>query len=163
MASFNASNDNESDFPPITDRAEDIKDVFQTGVETMETDDHYDSLTDTDHSDEDGSDEEDHMNVIRERLDRLETKFVKASQQVQLLDRKLETQHVRYTRANRDRQIACRYFIRLKAATVEGVRNAFYMYALNIAEEICDIRTVIFGEDLDIEEYIELPEGYYRH
>ena len=155
------------DFPPLAAQADDMtRDAFESGLDQTDTSaDAESSLT--------SSLDEESMNAVdldasldmvqmTERLAKYESNFLRASQQVKLMDQRLESLHVRYTRANDERRVSSRYFLRLKAAVYEGVRNAFYMYALNTAMDICDVRRIMYGEDLDIEDYIDVPEDFYH-
>jgi hypothetical protein len=69
-----------------------------------------------------------------------ENKFIKACQQISVIDRKLQALHHRHRLANATGNRAMRYTIRLTLVTIEGVRTAYYEYAHMKADEIADIR-----------------------
>ena len=69
-----------------------------------------------------------------------ECRFKRACQQVVLLNDKLEGLQIRYDKAKQENHRSFRYHIRLRMATVEGVRNAYYEYACVKAEMIANLR-----------------------
>ena len=66
----------------------------------------------------------------------LDKKFRKACQQIVLLNNQIEALQVRYDRAYKANQRTFRYSLRLRLATLEGVRNMFYEYAYRRADEL---------------------------
>jgi hypothetical protein len=69
-----------------------------------------------------------------------ETRFRRACEQIILLNRKLEDLQLRYDKARIDNHKSFRYNLRLKMATVEGVRNSYYEYACWKAETVAELR-----------------------
>ncbi|KAK6178893.1 hypothetical protein SNE40_011378 [Patella caerulea] len=76
-------------------------------------------------------------------LSETEYRFRRACEQVILLNNKLKELQVRYDRARRDGQRSFRYNIRLRMSGAEGVRNAYYEYARQKAEDILSLRNKI--------------------
>ena len=77
---------------------------------------------------------------IEKALDEAVAKFQRSCAQVRILSSYLNNLQVRYERARRDGQRHFRYTLRLKIATAEGVRNAFYEYACVIGAEVEDLQ-----------------------
>ena len=92
-------------------------------------------------------------------LKEMERRFLLCCQQINLVDQKLDALQVRYIRANRDEHRSVRYSLRLQIATVEGVRNIFYQYAKVKGAEIARIRRGLFNEDVDVHDYVEIPDS----
>ena len=92
-------------------------------------------------------------------LDEMERRFRLCCHQINLVDQKLDALQVRYIRANRDEHRSVRYSLRLQIATVEGVRNIFYQYAKVKGAEIARIRRGLFNEDVDVHDYVEIPDS----
>lgn len=69
-----------------------------------------------------------------------ESRFKKACEQVVLLNDKLEGLQHRYDKARQENHRSFRYNLRLRMASVEGVRNAYYEYACEKAEKIAELR-----------------------
>lgn len=69
-----------------------------------------------------------------------EMRFKKACEQVVLLNDKLEGLQRRYDKARQENHRSFRYNLRLKMASVEGVRNAYFEYACVKAEKIAELR-----------------------
>lgn len=83
-----------------------------------------------------------------------ETRFKKACEQVVLLNDKLEGLQRRYDKARQENHRSFRYNLRLKMASVEGVRNAYYEYACEKAEKIAELRYYVSANsNSDSEEY----------
>ncbi len=83
-----------------------------------------------------------------------ETRFKKACEQVVLLNDKLEGLQRRYDKARQENHRSFRYNLRLKMASVEGVRNAYYEYACEKAEKIAELRYYVSANsNTDSEEY----------
>ncbi|ELT88147.1 hypothetical protein CAPTEDRAFT_195377 [Capitella teleta] len=70
------------------------------------------------------------------QMQELDKKFRKACQQIVLLNIQIEGLQVRYDRAYKANQRTFRYSLRLRLATLEGVRNMFYEYAYRRADEL---------------------------
>ena len=87
-----------------------------------------------------------------------ESRFRKACQQIILLNNQLEQLQVRYDLAKEDDRKSFRYNLRLKMATCEGVRNAYYEYACLKAETIAELRCdlALDSPSLEVEESFEL-------
>lgn len=86
---------------------------------------------------------------VNTRLYETEMKFKRACEQVVLLNDKLEGLQTRYEKARQENHRSFRYNLRLRMATVEGVRNAFYEYACEKAERIAELRYHISQLDAD--------------
>lgn len=80
-------------------------------------------------------------------LNETETRFRRACEQVVLLNDKLEGLQRRYDKARLENHRTFRYNLRLKMASVEGVRNAYYEYACNKAEKIAELRYHVSAEN----------------
>ena len=63
------------------------------------------------------------------RLRRLDTKIKKVSEQIRILDRRMDSLTTRYRGAVTDGRRTFRYTYRLQLATLEGVRKAYYEYS----------------------------------
>jgi len=79
-------------------------------------------------------------------LNETETRFKRACEQVVLLNDKLEGLQRRYDKARQENHRSFRYNLRLKMASVEGVRNAYYEYACEKAEKIAELRYYVSAE-----------------
>ncbi len=85
-----------------------------------------------------------------------ESRFKKACDQVILLNDRLEGLQRRYNKAREENRRSFRYNLRLRMATVEGVRNAYYEFACEKAEKIAELRYYVSFDgdsDSDAEEY----------
>lgn len=80
-------------------------------------------------------------------LNEAETRFKRACEQVVLLNDKLDGLQRRYDKAVQENHRSFRYNLRLKMASVEGVRNAYYEYACEKAEEIAELRYYVSAAD----------------
>ena len=80
-------------------------------------------------------------------LNETETRFKRACEQVVLLNDKLEGLQRRYDNAVQENNRSFRYNLRLKMASVEGVRNAYYEYACEKAEKIAELRYYVSAMD----------------
>lgn len=92
------------------------------------------------------------------KLVREEKKFVLCCQQITLVDQKLDALQVRYIRANKNNDRSARYSLRLQIATMEGMRNIYYEYAKIKGIEIAEIRRALFAEEVDVHDYVEIPD-----
>jgi len=72
-----------------------------------------------------------------------ENRFRRSCEQIILLNNKLEDLQLRYDKAKTDNHKSYRYNLRLKMATVEGVRNTYYEYACWKAEKVAELRTLV--------------------
>lgn len=84
----------------------------------------------------------DYENMVYE-LEAFEKQFRTACQQIVQLNRRLDEMSIRYDRANREGRRTFRYSLRLKIAVIEGVRNMYYDYAANKADQITDLRALM--------------------
>jgi hypothetical protein len=66
----------------------------------------------------------------------LDDKFNKSCKQIRLLNIKIKEKQERYNRAYKFKQRSWRYTLRLQLATLEGMRNMFYEYAYQRADEL---------------------------
>ena len=73
---------------------------------------------------------------LQQQIIEMDTKFRKACSQVLLLNSLLKGFQSRYDRAAKDNLRTYRYHLRLRLCTSEGVRNAFYEYATQMADRI---------------------------
>ena len=89
-------------------------------------------------------------------LKQMNRKFRLACKQVVLLNNEIEYQQNRYDRAVDSGSRSFRYFLRLKIATLEGIRNVFYEYASQHADKLDALhvkmlREGVIEEELDLE------------
>ena len=96
--------------------------------------------------------------VQLQQLQDVEQRFFKCCQQIILIDQKLDIVQTRYNRADKDNFRSLRYSLRLQLATVEGVRNAYYEYAKSKAQKMTQLRQVLFGSEIAVQDYVEIPE-----
>lgn len=78
-------------------------------------------------------------------LEKAESSFQKACEQIVFLNKRLDDLQLRYDRANREGNKSFRYSLRLKIAAGEGLRNTYYEYACTKADLITDLRCKLFG------------------
>ena len=78
--------------------------------------------------------------TLEKALDTVVPKFQHACQQVRRLNANIRNLQVRYDRAKRDNQRSFRYSLRLKIATVEGIRNTYYEYACETGAHVEDLQ-----------------------
>lgn len=71
----------------------------------------------------------------------LDRKFRRACQQIRLLNHSIESMQVRYDRAYNANRRSFRYTCRLQLASLEGLRNVFYEYASQRAQQLEDLQT----------------------
>ena len=88
-------------------------------------------------------------------LEKAESSFQKACQQIVFLNKRLDELQLRYDRANKDGNKSFRYSLRLKIAAGEGLRNTYYEYACTKADLITNLRCTLFGAGIP-EEVSEL-------
>jgi hypothetical protein len=93
-----------------------------------------------------------------EYLDEMEKRFLLCCRQITIVDQKLDYLQIRYQRASRANHRSLRYSLRLQIATVEGVRNVYYQYAKVKGTEIANMRRDLFDEDVDVHDYVEIPD-----
>ena len=63
-------------------------------------------------------------------------RFQRACRQLVLLNNRLEDLNTKYRRCRRNNMRGLRYGVRLQLSTVEGLRNMFYEYACQRADEL---------------------------
>ncbi len=96
--------------------------------------------------------------VQLQELQDTERRVFECCQQIVLIDQKLDIVQTRYNRADNDNFRSLRYSLRLQLATVEGVRNAYYEYAKSKAQKMAKLRQDIFGSEIAVQDYVEIPE-----
>lgn len=79
-----------------------------------------------------------------------ERRFRTACQQIILLNRKLDDLQKRYRSAKKDNLRTFRYSLRLRLAVVEGLRNMYYDYAHEKADQVAVLRKEMFGQEVQI-------------
>lgn len=79
-----------------------------------------------------------------------ERRFKRACDQIVQLNYSLDALQQRYNKAKKDNHRSFRYSLRLRIAVVDGMRNMYYDYAHNKAENIAELRQELFGEVVDI-------------
>ena len=89
-------------------------------------------------------------------LKQMNRKFRLACKQVVLINNEIEYLQNRYDRAVDSGSRSFRYFLRLKIATMEGIRNMFYDYASQHADKLDALhlkllREGVIEEELDLE------------
>ena len=111
----------------------------------------------SDLSDEcDDNSDEDYGEKLLCSLKQINKKFRLACKQVVLMNNEIEYLQNRYDRAVDCSSRSFRYFLRLKIATLEGIRNMFYDYASQHADKVDALhekllREGIIEEELDLE------------
>ena len=80
-----------------------------------------------------------------------ENRFRRACEQIILLNSRLEELQLRYDQARLDNHKSFRYNLRLKMATVEGVRNSYYEYACWKAETVTELRLQVAVDSTESE------------
>lgn len=80
------------------------------------------------------------------KLQEAEKYFRRACEQIVQLNRKLEEMAKRYEKASKENHRSFRYSIRLRMAVTEGVRNMYYEYAANKADEITKLRCQVLND-----------------
>ena len=63
-------------------------------------------------------------------------RFQRACRQLVMLNNRLEDLNTQYRRCPRNNRRGLRYGVRLQLSTVEGLRNMFYEYACQRADEL---------------------------
>ncbi|KAL4220297.1 hypothetical protein ACF0H5_020705 [Mactra antiquata] len=85
-------------------------------------------------------------------LQQTEIRFRKACNQINLLNRKMESIHKRYNCAKKNNHRVFRYKLRLRLAVVEGLRNMYYEYANKKATRVVELRRELFNENVEVVE-----------
>jgi len=73
---------------------------------------------------------------LLDQLKQMNKKFRLSCNQVVLLNNEIEYLQIRYDQSVADHRRSFRYFLRLKIATLEGVRNMLYEYACRRADQL---------------------------
>ena len=87
------------------------------------------------------------------RMRTLNKKFKNACNQVILLNNQIEHLQVRYDRAVQCNKRSYRYFLRLRLATLEGIRNMFYEYACRRADQLDEMQDQLVQEGVIDSDY----------
>lgn len=85
-------------------------------------------------------------------------RFRKACDQIILLNNQIEALQLRYDRAMKANRRSFRYSLRLRLATLEGVRNMYYEYATRQADELEELQNELIEEAGMDEDEIEEEE-----
>ena len=99
----------------------------------------------------------DRDNNLLDQLKQLNKKFRLSCDQVVLMNNEIEYMQNRYDRAVEVSRRSFRYFLRLKIATMEGIRNMFYEYACRKADELDALHEQLLQEGI-IEEELDLAQ-----
>ena len=73
-----------------------------------------------------------------------EQQFHNACEQITILNKEITFQQKRYKQVDAQNQRSCRYNIRLKLSTLEGVRCVFYHYAEQKAVLLDELNTELY-------------------
>ncbi|KAH3733494.1 uncharacterized protein LOC127850545 [Dreissena polymorpha] len=87
---------------------------------------------------------------LKTELKQSEIRFRKACNQINLLNKKMESIHKRYNCAKKKNHRVFRYKLRLRLAVVEGLRNMYYEYANKKASRVVELRSELFNENVEI-------------
>jgi hypothetical protein len=79
-----------------------------------------------------------------------EKHFKKACEQIVLLNNKILALQKGYKKAKEDDMRPFQYNMQLRLAVVEGVRNMYYDYAYNTADQVAQLRKELFGRPVQI-------------
>jgi mitochondrial fission protein ELM1 len=79
-----------------------------------------------------------------------ERKLVRSCEHVILLNDKIRGLTKRYQKARAEGFKSFRYNIRIRLAAVEGVRNMYYEYARDRAEEVAELRKELYDQNVTI-------------
>lgn len=112
-------------------------------VADMEVDDSFDAV--------------DHGNKLLDELKQMNKKFRLSCNQVVLLNNEIEYMQNRYDKAVESQRRSFRYFLRLKIATLEGVRNMIYEYACRRADQLDAMHEQLLREGI-IEQELDLSD-----
>lgn len=83
------------------------------------------------------------LHDLQTTLLRTENKFRRACNQIVIMNVKLRTCIVRYNRAKSNDKKSFRYPLRMRLAIVEGVRDMYYEFAAQKANEVDFLRRLI--------------------
>ncbi|KAH3698642.1 hypothetical protein DPMN_086187 [Dreissena polymorpha] len=85
-----------------------------------------------------------------EKLVKNELMLVRACEQVILLNDKIRGLSTRYQAARAENFKSFRYNIRIRLAIVEGIRNMYYEFARDRAEDVADLRKELYDQTVQI-------------
>ena len=80
------------------------------------------------------------------KLVEIERRFQRACRQTIMLNNRLTELNRRYGAAKRENMKSFRYTLRLRLAVVQGMRNVYYDYAHQKADEMKALRWELYGE-----------------
>lgn len=83
-------------------------------------------------------------------LEEAERRFYIARDQIVLLNRKLTELQYRYDAAKRVGRNSFRYNLRLRMTVLEGMKNVYYAYAHDQADNVAILRRELFGQQVRI-------------
>lgn len=89
---------------------------------------------------------------MKSELHQTEVRFRKACNQINLLNRKMDSIHKRYNCAKKNNHRVFRYKLRLRLAVVEGLRNMYYEYANKKASRVVELRRELYNEAVEVVE-----------
>ena len=81
--------------------------------------------------------------MLEHRLIRAEIKFRRSCDQIVLINHALSSLSHRYKKTKTDNRRSFRYPLRLKLAVVEGIRNMYYDYAKQKADEVKTLKDAL--------------------
>ena len=93
---------------------------------------------------------------IVQYIQRLDRKFERACDQIVLLNNEILDLQSRYDRAASEHQRSWRYYLRLRIATVEGIRDMYHKYATLRADELDELQGRLVEESILHESDVEL-------
>ena len=128
--------------------------IMESDMELYDYDNKMDSSFDTSDSD-DLADDADYGENLLSQLKQMNKKFKLACKQVVLMNNEIEYLQNRYDRAVQQSRRNYRYFLRLKIATIEGIRDMFYAYASQHADKLDALHEQLLSEGI-IEEELDL-------
>ncbi len=85
-----------------------------------------------------------------ERLKDTERRLRQTCEQIILLNNQIRALTKRYNAAKAEGFGSFRYNLRVRLAAVEGVRNVFYEYARDRAEDVADLRRDLYNQNVTI-------------
>jgi len=100
---------------------------------------------------------DDYSNNLLDQLKQMNKKFRLSCNQVVILNNEIEYLQNRYDKAVEDHRRSFRYFLRLKIATLEGVRNMIYEYACRRADQLDTMHEQLLRDGI-IEEELDLSD-----
>ena len=85
------------------------------------------------------------------------TRFIRACRQIQLLDQQLDSLQIRYKRVHVGNNKTFRYHLRIKLATIEGVRRYYYIYCWRKAHVIARLEKELYEAGVAVSDLVEDP------